>query len=102
IAVRSPTDGERVAVTTLPRRLAVWSIWWWIGAFAWGLPFGLLVVWRGLHTPALYIWGQTAIADVAGGAMGVVLTYLLVERALRSLTGLAVRGSDSLPPNSLG
>lgn len=94
-STRAPASTERKAVGSVPRRLAVWSVYWWAAINVWNLPLNF-TIYRASHVRLLIVV-QSSIGNLAGGVSGAILTYLLAERALRPLVGLAAHGGTPEP-----
>jgi len=95
-SARPAADTDRTSLRSVPRHLALLSIVGWAGGAAYTIPFSVLVIYRGFHVPP-FIWVQYLVGEATGAATAVMLVYLLLERTLRPLRGLAQRGSASQP-----
>ena len=86
---------EQQALTVLPRRVGTWSAYWWAIDLVWITPLVLTLYRESRHAVELAMF-QNVIGIAAGGTTAAILTYLLTERSLRPLVGLATRGSTSV------
>jgi adenylate cyclase len=96
---RPATDDERATLVALPRRLIVWASFYWAAIFVWGIvPLNILLGFP--ITPIAILQGISQIG--AAWAVGVTAAYLLTERSLRPLVGIAMRDADAPRPSALG
>jgi adenylate cyclase len=99
VAARPADDAGRTAILTLPRRIVLWSVWYWAGLLVWGVvPLNMLA---GIPNTVTSV-AQGYVALIAGWFVAAAAVYLLVERSMRPLTGLAVRGVAAVRPSALG
>jgi adenylate cyclase len=87
---RAPTESERRRVLEYPRDWAIRTFVVWMFAAAVGASAGASVSARAIP--------PSVVPTVLGAAMTCAVQYLLVERAMRPITALAL--ADSEPPQS--
>jgi adenylate cyclase len=100
LAAREATPDERDALAGIPRRMVVAGLIWWAATIPASLVlyYGIL----GEHYPfSVFIPGFIAGFAAMSATTGLVV-YLLADRALRPLTGLASRSSDAPRPSRIG
>ncbi len=91
---REATETERQQLLSLPREGATIGLCYWM--------FGCIYVnwflrFVAHYEPANAFWIKAAISIPLVGIVPAALSYLFIERALRSLVGQALRGASVLP-----
>jgi adenylate cyclase len=98
-AARPATDTDRQAVLALPRRMVVLPAVYLVAVPVWVIPLNRYVL--GVHLTTLFDI-QITFGLLSTAATALILIYLLAERGLRPITGLAMHGSTSPRPSTVG
>ncbi|HVM07396.1 MAG TPA: adenylate/guanylate cyclase domain-containing protein [Acidimicrobiales bacterium] len=93
---RAPTEEERLATLTLPRRLGTLGFAFWIVAL---LVFGTLAAIEGGTMRQIV---RDGMSTILGGLTSAVFTFLVVESWLRPVVAHALAGQAPRSPRSAG
>jgi adenylate cyclase len=96
---RVPTDIELAELAAQPKRFANQGLYWWIGSYAWTMPYLYFVVG---YRPGPLALAKITIAFALASMIAWTLTGITVGRVLRPLRALALSGDTRRFPRTMG